>query len=709
MDSSQKKIKKILFIDTITYSSLMHILKYNHSIESIWYFEIMTPHAQQILRVFRVLRLIRADVYRIDRHVGEIRNADGECEFSKIKFDSYRICKQIKREMIIQEPLIKSMKSEWDIAKAALYIERILASSELNGEMKTVCLRIGLVEWMMRLQLRIEPTRCVLLIKKTPWYSYLIDFASTYNVKLDAYRPSIFAFLPYLLRIVKRITRFLVRLLTFCIPSGINVKNKTDSIRTDTESRAVTTPSNTTIGIKYMSGSLSLDPQNRSEFFFLLGSGIPLSEVLLYNVDADILSDKDTLNQIHERKIRLMGNGSGGSVWRSTPLSIKTFLRIVVKIITNSFKCLVQGHRVSIYYVDKLISIARDYAFWYDFYFNNNVVVDVCCHGTIGQVLALDALQGVSISYQNSISDANFIPDVSMSCGQNIQFLFSDTFVSIWRRMEIPIDVFVKTGFIYDGAFPVVRKSKNIMKIRSQLQDQGARFIICFFDEMSLNRWDMPIPHEDAAKDYEFLLEWMLEDPTLGVVFKPKKSGSLLERISSVSHLIDRINGTGRCSFLMDGNTSVGSTYPVEAALMADLCIGILFGGTAALEARLAGVPTVLLDAHWLSEHPFYHWGRGQVVFDSWQSLRNVIEQYRKTPEAYPDFGDWSPGLKDLDPYQDGQGGLRMGYFTRWVYEALKQGVDRKTAIEIAKDKFERKWGISNVSWGIQHDGERKT
>ena len=209
----------------------------------------------------------------------------------------------------------------------------------------------------------------------------------------------------------------------------------------------------------------------------------------------------------------------------------------------------------------------------------------------------------------------------------------------------------------------------------------------------------IPVSNEGSAEDYEFLLKWLLEDPTLGVVFKPKRSIDLFDRISRIDDLIKAGNETGRCHFLLS-DTTVGNIYPAEAALIADLCIGKLLGMTAALEACLVGVPSILIDREGFKSQPFYKLGRDRVVFDNWESLREAVESYRSNPDLFPDIRDWSSVLKDFDPFQDGQAGLRMGYFIRWIYESLKQGKSKKDAIEIATDKFTCKWDAGHISYG---------
>jgi hypothetical protein len=367
-------------------------------------------------------------------------------------------------------------------------------------------------------------------------------------------------------------------------------------------------------------------------------------------------------------------------------------LRTVLKLAFGIVSCSARGEWVSLYYIYRLLVLAIDYAYWYDFYAANRVRVNVGTINTsVGQVLALDALNGISVAYQYSVSNL-LSPTTLLSAGENVQFVFSPVFERLWRCIEAPVDNFVHTGFIYDSAIREVRDCDRVVETRKELQDNGARFILCFFDENSVNRWNIPSPDEEAADDYEYLLKWLLAGPTLGIVFKPKKFTNLFQRIARVSGLIDQARQTGRCEFL-PSDTFYGSIFPAEAALMADVCIGKLLGSTAAFEACLAGVPTVLIDTEGFRSHPFHAWGRGRVVFDDWESLRVAIEQYCAAPAAHPEFGDWLPGLNELDPFRDGQASLRMGLYIHWIFEALKRGVSKQAALAMAAEQFAQRWG----------------
>ena len=80
--------------------------------------------------------------------------------------------------------------------------------------------------------------------------------------------------------------------------------------------------------------------------------------------------------------------------------------------------------------------------------------------------------------------------------------------------------------------------------------------------------------------------------------------------------------------------------------------------------------------------------------------MRAAIQRYRFAPEAYPGFGDWSPGLVGLDPFQDGHAGLRIGLYIAWVYEALKKGMTKQDALALASKQFQEQWERKNQAHG---------
>jgi hypothetical protein len=692
-----KKIERlrVLFVDQINVLSLLNILTTGRSYKTIWYFDPTTKFAKLMFHTFRCFGLIRFDLCQIENHIGQVRNRFGESQYIKLLSDVRTICDTIKRKELSQNSLIKKMGSRWKLNKILLYFDKLI-----EIEMRTECLRIGLIEWMLRTQLHIPPDKSVLLIKRNYWFSYIKRYGNSFGISLIAYGhywfPRKISFKGYRIFRILGYIRVSLFKLSKSILSSVTKPNRLRNLKNEPKTKGQ--PKSTKIAIRYYYRKLSFHPNERSEFFWLNGSDIPYSEILLYDFISEEPLDADTIRQIDSKGVKLLGRGPGISRWVPTGLIIKTFSQTVVEIVTLLFTCLANKQWISPYYIGHFMKLAIEYAYWYDFYATNRVRINVGTNNLhVAQVLAMDDLDGVTFAYQYSASNI-YSPTASLTAGENVQFVFSGAFEQLRHSIDAPVDNFVRIGFIFDGAFKAIRNFDRVNEIRKQIQDNGARFILCFFDENSLNRWDIYASENDAANDYEYLLKWLLSDPTLGIIFKPKKPEQLLfKRISRLYKLIDQANQTGRCKFLTS-EYIFGSIYPTEAALMADLCIGKLDGSTAALEAFLTGVTTVLIDIEGLRSHPFYNWGCDRVVFKNWESLRKSIEQYRVAPDANPEFGNWSPGLEYFDPFQDGKACERMRLYIHWVYEALNQGNSRTVAMGIANDRFKKKWGNEHVA-----------
>ncbi len=147
----------------------------------------------------------------------------------------------------------------------------------------------------------------------------------------------------------------------------------------------------------------------------------------------------------------------------------------------------------------------------------------------------------------------------------------------------------------------------------------------------------------------------------------------------------------------MDGGDYVTDQYPAEAAQAADLCVGLLLSGTAALESYLSGTPTVFLDLERFPSNPVYKSGKNKVVFDSLDNLFLVIKQYRGDPQSVPGFGDLTTWVRDRDTFKDGNASLRIGLYIKWLFEKLEEGIGREETIEYANQKYAALWGKENV------------
>lgn len=679
---------KVIFVDRFCLSSLFRTLRTAHSCESVYHFDCASGTSRLLLSVMRRIGYMHFRVEKINGHVGQIKNENGEGQYVRLLTDARSIVSTIAKTEVRENPLIKAIGGVWASDKVAWHFEK-----EIEHQIQMECLRIGLVLWLLRTKIGKASSEALILIERNPWLSYIEDYARLRGIRLIEYRRLCDG--SWILDVCFRSGKALGRLgRTFWVAARNRIRTWLAPVFSSANENNSGSPkelSGSRLAIHYWFRSLSLKPTERSEFFWLEGSRVPWSEILLYGYVADKQIDQGTADELDKRGIRVLGRAPGIATWIPTVRMPVTFLRTLGKLIVGVFACVRQGYPVPVFHVRRLVALAWEYAYWYDFFVAHRVRVNVGTLNTsVGQVLALDALNGMSVAYQYSVSPI-LCPTSLLSSGEDVQFVFSRAFEDLWRSMEAPVTTYVRTGFIYDGAIPAIRGLRRVGEVRKQLRESGAQYVLCFFDENSLDQWDFYANHEGAADDYEYLLKWLMADPTLGIVFKPKKSASLFQRIGRVSCLVDEAKKTGRCKFFASDGL-VGSVFPAEAAMVADVCVGKLDGATAALEARLAGVPTVLIDAEGFRAHPFYTWGKNRVVFDSWDSLRSTIERYRCEPELCPEFGDWSPGIGELDPFRDGGASLRMGLYIAWVYDALKKGASKEDALRITSSQFAERW-----------------
>lgn len=622
----------------------------------------------------------------MEHHIGQvIGKADGdqtrEMEYIKVMEKVQKICAQIKRDRLTNHPLIKGMSSVWSAEKLSFHFQR-LAEREITKEL----VRISLVDWLFKNRTNTQDTQCVVLIERTHWYSYVEPHAQTSGIKVIHYLtlwklPRISKLVSIGLCSFQKLLTNPPRTIKSKLDSRPGIDKETDSI----ESNNRTAARGPVVAISYWHRTLDLDPTKRSEFFWLEESGIPYSNVLLYEYESDKPISNEVQAGLTSTGIRVLGKGPGVTRWKPTPGMLRVFLRTTFKLAIETIKSTARLQWVSFYILNESVRFASYYSYWYDFYRANDVKIDVAVvRYEVAKVLALESLNGTSVSYQYTVG--SFYPTALITCGENIQFTFSPLFEQQFHDCEAPIDNFVSVGFIYDSALQQLRSLDRISEVRKQLTDKGAEFILCFFDENSVPFWDNPCHDDGAILDYEFLFNCLLTDSTLGLVFKPKDSTTLFTRISPISGLIERAMETGRCHFLTS-DTVYGSVYPAEAALIADVTVGKLLGGSAAFESGLAGVPSVLVNIEHRS-HPFYSWGKNRVIFEEWSSLKDALKLFRNSPESHPEFGDWSPGIDGLDQFRDGQASVRMGKYIGEIYKAIVGGATKEQALATAADWY---------------------
>ena len=337
--------------------------------------------------------------------------------------------------------------------------------------------------------------------------------------------------------------------------------------------------------------------------------------------------------------------------------------------------------------------------YWTSFFKKTNSKIHVT-HFKYGnqhlpRVDAIEELGGISVlwqlSYENNCSTA-------LAASSDIMFSFSSAHALVEQGHGSKIGYHVATGYPGDYRFPLLKN--KAMKVRKQLQENGAKKIIAFFDENSSedDRWS--ISNAVACKEYSFLLEKVLTEPELGVIFKPKKPHTLRKRLKEIDDLFENAIATGRCNIFM---AEASAIPPSVAALASDIAIhGCVWAATAGFEAALTGVPTLLLDPDNWRVSQLYQLGEGKVVFQTWNHLWETLQEHWSTPAGVPGFGDWSSLIAELDPFRDGKAAERMGTYLHWLIQGFEQGLGREVIMADAAERYCKQWGNDKV---ITHIG----
>ena len=443
-------------------------------------------------------------------------------------------------------------------------------------------------------------------------------------------------------------------------------------------------------------GHFNLDqPHRYSDFFFWQQSDFPSDRLLaLFNIPKDPLDAEKMAALSHHgmRGLALRHDAACGNAEVHADTAIMSNLGGAVKILAGAMRPLeaswLDGQRLTFRsqknYWKRLFERQNVKVFTTWFKYNGD-------HCAIGE--ALRELGGALAVYQRSY-EGN--PTVQTALLADVYFGFSCNGADVEAAAGSSIDCYVTTGYLGDHRFPLVREAA--LQVRTTLQQNGARRIAAYFDEGSFPDARWGIDARRLQEHYAFLLDKLLRERDFGLVLKPKVPSTLGQRLGPVGELLRRAIDTGRCHVYQEGVLQ-GSAPPSQAALSADLAIhGSVASGTAAVEAALAGVPTVLLDDDGWKMSPLYALGLGSVVFDDWEALWHTWQENSTSPGAVPGFADWSPILDEIDPFRDGRAAERMGTFLKWMMEGFSAGQPREAVLAQAADRYRRAWGEEKIS-----------
>ena len=507
----------------------------------------------------------------------------------------------------------------------------------------------------------------ILLIGNRPWLEIYKKYANTYNISLFSIPTNRFIVNK------KNLKNFLRKypkiFLIFKNITNINsIKSHSNNLQLNQ--------------MMYVDGrgDVNLDNNgNNSDFFWYLNSDFPI-EKILYKYISD--SEKKYLDNHNLAAV-------------SENLSIFDILKKeLIKPITNfdsryalefiSIKTLANLYCIEQIYWRLFFKTyaVKIYFSWYRFNNNHMAIADaIRGNGGISTIWQV-AFQG----YNVSSFEANF----------DVYFCYSKYSYEVDKLSDSKMKYYVITGYLKDYASSFMKESA--LKLRKKLEQNGAKKIVSVIDENSMDdsRWHSG--HGLQRENYSYILEKVLEEKWLGVVFKPKRSIDLRKRLGPVADLLKKAEETGRCYIYEDSGRYTSSATPVLAGLSADICIhGHLCAGTAAMECALEGLPTLLIDREGSPYSKLYDLPEGKVVFKDWPSAIEALMKHFSIPEGISGFGDWTSILDDLDPFRDGMAAYRMGTYLQWLIEGFENNIDREVIMVNAAERYKKQWGEDKV------------
>jgi hypothetical protein len=322
----------------------------------------------------------------------------------------------------------------------------------------------------------------------------------------------------------------------------------------------------------------------------------------------------------------------------------------------------------------------RLYVTWFKFSAEHCAIADV-----------MERLGGITAIYQRAV---DVLPNPETMVATDIVFGFNREGADLERQSNSLISYYVTTGYLGDFRFPLLKK--QALEVRKKLHGNGAKRIVSYFDENSSDDSRWHTGHEFMKDNYCFLLEKVMEDPSIGLVLKPKNPLTLRQRLGEVASLLEEAEKTGRC-FVFEYGLIYASSPPAAAALASDIAIhGHLCAATAGIEAALAGVPTLLMDREGWGVSYLNCLGKDRVVFTSWEAAWKRCEEYWRSPGS--GIGDWSPVMDQLDPFRDGRAAERMGNYLKWLIDGLNAGESRDAVMADAAERYAKAWGHDKVT-----------
>ena len=417
-----------------------------------------------------------------------------------------------------------------------------------------------------------------------------------------------------------------------------------------------------------------------SDFFFLLNSYLP-SKYVAFRFNSN------------EQKNALVKNGiydiSSDNI-SSSPIKLKRNRYPIIK-----HNLMPEFYRLN----SENIRFHQIKAYWNYLSKNHNLKVYLTWYKYSNRHIATAAAfidnGGISAVWERSFEG---VPSPIYSCFVDISFRSSLWALDNQRINGSSVPYTIALGNLLNHIPHILIKKGETIKNR--LSSHGAKHIISLFDGNSTHHTKWNYGHDICRETYTSFLNAVLDNPWLGVVFKPKKPLTLFSRLGDdVVSLLNDAQKTGRIHIYMETKENQSNVPAILAALSSDLCVhGHLCSGSAGIECASAGFPVLLMDMEGQPDSKLYQLEKDKVIFHNYSDMIEAIIENFQSSEGIPGFGDWSPIIDELDPFRDGKGAYRMGTYLHWLIQGFEQGLNREVVLANAAERYCKQWGYDKIS-----------
>ena len=323
-------------------------------------------------------------------------------------------------------------------------------------------------------------------------------------------------------------------------------------------------------------------------------------------------------------------------------------------------------------------------SYWEAFFRRHNIVAFTQTSDTgvriLAQAIAIDRAGGISFSTHGSHYPLKYPGHAS---DYTVYFSWGPYYRRIFEHVGWIVNQLVYCGHISHTGIP----SSSIMEQRKRLMECGAQQIVCYFDHAYGS--DLHYSRQMNVSLYQCLLAEVMQDLQFGLLVKPRGAVEL-QALTELREPLARAQATGRC-IVLDPRFS-----PRDAALAADCVIGAGFN-SAVVQAVTAGRPGLYADLSGHQDNDFHKWGDGIVAFMDLDSLMTAV-RIRLADGAASVIGDHSPVLQQIDPFCDGAGARRMGWYLHNYITSINAGIGRDEALSRAKRDYQEQFGEDKVA-----------